>query len=317
MTARRGTLAIAALACLAVASTAQATFPGRNGPILFRSDAGNTAGHDSHAIWRLDGRDAVRVTRGAAPPGFETDYSPVVLPDGRRFVYIRQVADESFDVQNQIYVKPLSAPAAVLGTPVLPESVDYKLLSVGVSPDGERLVLAAKPPPLEAAEIFLVELGGAATTQLTHRGSPASAPEFSPDGRSIVFADRGHRTPGIFTVDVGGGGLERLTTARDGAPSYSPSGRRIVFNRTGRRGIHLFSMRPDGSRVKQLTHGPFVDRGPVFSPDGRLIAFSRSGRGRNPDLYTMRPGGAGLRLLFASRGRLFSDFGPDWGPDRR
>lgn len=119
-------------------------------------------------------------------------------------------------------------------------------------------------------------------------------------------------------MSVDGSGLRRLTARRgDGAPSFSPSGRLIVFNRSSGGGVRIFSMRPDGSRVTRLTHGDFVDRGPVFSPNGRRILFARSGGGRNPDLYTMRTDGSGLRLLYASPGAVFSDFGPDWGPTPR
>ena len=316
----RAILVVTALIWLALPPAADAAFAGRNGPILFRSDAGNVAGRDSHAIWMVgpDGRGAKRVTRGADPRGLEIDYSPVVFPDGRRFAYVRQVAGNDFAVQNQIYVKPLAAPASALGSPVLPEPVDYRLLSVGISPDGERLALAAEPPPLEVPQVLLVELGSAEMSQVTHGTIPASAPEFSPDGRRIVFARRTRRPgAGIFTVGLDGSGLRELTSRHDGAPSFSPSGRLIVFNRSTRRGISIFSMRADGSRVKRLTDGDFFDRGPVFSPNGRRILFARAGHGRNPDLYTIRAGGGALRLLYASRGELFSDFGPDWGPKPR
>ncbi len=320
MSVARAILVSAALICLALPPAADAAFAGRNGPILFRSDAGNVAGRDSHAIWMVgpDGRGAKRVTRGADPRGLEIDYSPVFFPDGRRFAYIRQVAGSDFAVQNQIYIKPLAAPASALGSPVLPEPVDYRLLSVGISPDGERLALAAEPPPLEVPQVLLVELRSAEMSQVTHGTIPASAPEFSPDGRRIVFARRTRRPgAGIFTVGLDGSGLRELTSRHDGAPSFSPSGRRIVFNRSSRRGVSIFSMRADGSRVKRLTRGDFLDRGPVYSPSGRRIVFSRAGEGRNDDLFTMRSGGGGLRLLYASRGELFSDFAPDWGPQRR
>lgn len=309
-------LAVAFLALIPAAGTA--TFRGHDGPIAFRSDAGNTAGHDSHAIWRVspDGTGVERITRGSDPAGLEIDYSPVFFPDGRRFAYGRQVADRNFEVANQIYVKSLSVPADALGSPVLPEAVDYRLLSLAVSPNGRQLAIAAAPPPLEETQIFTLDLdGGGEMTQLTSGPAPARTPEFSPDGRSVVFARLYHGKGGLFTVDVDGTGLRQLTSRPgDGSPSYSPTGDRIVFNGHAGRHIRIFSIRADGSGRTQLTRGPFVDRGPVFSPDGRSIAFGRSGKRRNPDLYVMQADGSGVHLLYASRARWVSDFGPDWGP---
>lgn len=288
--------------------------------IAFRSDAGNTARHESHAIWVVapDGTGAKRVTPGAAPPKSETDYSPVFFPDGRRFAYIRQVYGGDFAVANQIYVKSVSAPANAIGAPVLAEPVDYPILSLGISPDGRQLAVAARPPPLATTQIFTVGLGDGAMSQLTSGPTAASSPDFSPAGDTVVFATRRHHRGGIFAIGVGGSGLRRLTARPgDGAPSYAPSGGRIVFNRHAGRGVAIFSMRADGGDVVRLTNGRSVDRGPVFSPDGRSIAFSRAAGGRNPDLYAMRADGSGVHLVYRSRGRSFSDFGPDWGPRPR
>jgi TolB protein len=312
----------AALALLALlpATAAEASIPGRNGPILFRSDAGNVAHHESHAIWRVapGGGGAVRLTRGAYPPGLEVDYSPVALPDGRRFAYIRQIAGNDFAVRNQVFVKSLSGPPGPLGTPLLPEAVDYKLVGLAASPDGDQLALAASPPPLAKPQLFLLDLDGSGMTQLTRGAAAASAPEFSPDGNAIAFTGRTEDSGGIYEVSVDGSGLRRLTSRRgDGAASFAPDGRHIAFNRHVGRYKHIFVMRADGTGPRQLTSGPFTDRGPAFSPNGRRIAFSRSGGGRNDDLYSVAATGSGLQLLYASRGALFSDFAPDWAPRPR
>jgi len=311
-----------ALACLAlglVPAIAGATFPGRNGPVLFRSDVGNGAKQSSHAIWMVgaDGHGAKRVTKGTYPAGYlEVDYSPVVFPDGRRFAYARQLSASDFSVENQIFVKSLSAPANAAGTPVLP-AVDYKIRSLAVSPDGRTLAVAMAPPPLTETQIFSLPIEGGEMTQLTFpsgEGDVASVPDFSPDGSRIVFNRRSQGKGGLFSIAADGDDRRQLTShPGDGAPSFSPSGARIVFNRHAGGQLRVFSMRANGAGATQLSRGPFTDRGPVFSPDGRSIVFSRSGDGHNPDLYAMRANGAAPHLFYASPGRLFSDFGPDWG----
>ncbi len=297
-----------------------AAFPGRNGPIAFRSDAGNTASHDSHAIWLVkpDGTGAKRITRGSDPEGLEIDYSPVVFADGRRFVYVRQVADREFAVENQIYVKLLSAPANALGSPVLPAPVEYRILSLAVSPDGHRLAVATQPPGVGETQIFAIDLTSGEMKQLTLGPGAARTPEFSPDGRRVAFSTRFQGSGGLYTVNPNTLGLRRLTSRPgDGSPSYSPSGDRIVFNGHSGGHIRIFSIRASGGDRTALTSGPFADRGPVFSPDGRSIAFSRSGKRSNTDLYVMNADGTGARLLYAGPGKFTSDFGPDWGPRPR
>jgi len=264
------------------------------------------------------GTGARRVTPGADPPRSETDYSPVFFRDGRRFAYIRQTYGEDFSAENQIFVKSVSAPANAPGASLLPEPAGYRILSLAISPDGRELAVAAEPPPLHGTQIFLVDVRSGDMTRLTSGPLPARTPDFSPDGRTVIFSARRHGHGGIFTVRADGSGRRRLTSRPgDGAPCYSPSGRRIVFNRHARRGVAIFSMRADGARVRRLTGGRDVDRGPVYSPDGRSIAFSRAGGGRNPDIYAMRADGSGVHLVYRSRGRDFSDFGPDWGPKPR
>ncbi len=264
------------------------------------------------------GAGARRVTKGTYPAGYlEVDYSPVVFPDGRRLAYVRQLSSRDFAVENQIFVKSLSAPANAAGSPLLPAAVDYKILSLAVSPDGRGLIVAMQPPPLGKPQIFSLPLDGGAMTQLSFGAGAASGPELSPDGRLIVFSERAHGKGGLFVMRADGSEPRRLTRRPgDGAPSFSPSGDRIVFNRHAG-GPHVFSIRPDGGGLTQLTRGDSTDRGPVFSPDGRSIVFSRSVGARNPDLYAMRPDGAGQHLLYASPNRLTSDFGPDWGPRPR
>ena len=295
------------------------TFRGANGPIAFRSDAFD-GGHESHAIWRVapDGTGAKRITRGFERPGFEDDYSPAFFADGRRFAYVRQLADDDYAVENQIYVKSVSAPPNALGSPVLPAPVDYRILSLSVSPNGRSLAVAAAPPGLGETQIFAIALADGAMKQLTLGPGAARTPEFSPDGSRIVFAKRFQGEGGLFTVDPDSLALDRLTSRPgDGSPSYSPSGDRIVFNGHSGHRIRIVSIRADGGGRTVLTAGPFVDRGPAFSPDGRSIAFSRVAGKRNADIYVMRADGTGTHLLFAGRGKLTSDFGPDWGPKPR
>ena len=83
------------------------------------------------------------------------------------------------------------------------------------------------------------------------------APDWSPDGRKILFTRWGSfsdRTFSLYVLDIASRRLTRLRTGSEGA--WSPDGRRIVFV-DGPFGInepsHVYVMDADGSDVRQLT----------------------------------------------------------------
>lgn len=71
-------------------------------------------------------------------------------------------------------------------------------------------------------------------------------------------------------------------------------------------------MRADGSHVTEITHANTLNYDPAWSPDGRRIAFVSTADG-NPDIYTMRPDGTGVRQL--TKNDFVFDEAPNWSPD--
>jgi TolB protein len=149
-------------------------------------------------------------------------------------------------------------------------------------------------------------------------GRFATFPDFSPDGRRVAFgASPSGGAPGqIFTVDLAGGNLRRLTPgpSDDEYPAWSPDGRHIAFvsDRTG--SLQVFSMRADGSGVVQLTHdGRTHDQLPDWSPDGRTIAYETGDSGSGRIWAMAADGSLPHQLVTAPAGA--DDFGPAWSPD--
>jgi Tol biopolymer transport system component/DNA-binding winged helix-turn-helix (wHTH) protein len=113
------------------------------------------------------------------------------------------------------------------------------------------------------------------------------SPQYSPDGKRIVFAaDRSSARPEIWVCDADGSNPSQLfttqltTTGYSGSPRWSPDGQRIAFD-TGIDSLwQIFTVSAQGGKPRQMTRDSDNSR-PSWSHDGKWIYFTsgRSGRG--------------------------------------
>jgi len=146
------------------------------------------------------------------------------------------------------------------------------------SPDGKRLAFTRVKNGTQAA-VFVVNIDGTGLKRLTPWSLDAANPDWSPDGREILFN-----------------------------PYYDPH--RGKFS-------NVYSMRPDGSQKTRLTHAPpgVQSFAPAWSPDGTKIVFVRfTPVGKNSqrfDLLTMSRDGTHLHRI-TNMPQAFPT-NPDWG----
>jgi Tol biopolymer transport system component len=152
--------------------------------------------------------------------------------------------------------------------------------------------------------------------QLTE--NPAdSEPNFSADGRTIVFARGGD----VYSVRADGSGERMLTSGSevDGHPIFSPNGRIVVFERRASAGAprDLYTVRANGGSPHALTTTGADEHEATISADGCMIAFVRSvglaGGGTADDVYSIRPAGIRLRRLTHTPG--LDEFAPRYFGD--
>ena len=109
-------------------------------------------------------------------------------------------------------------------------------------------------------------------------------PEFSPDGRRLVFTatrydlSKGTSNVDIWRIDVDGRNLVRLTRHEKGDtdPHWTPDGKQVVFVSTRSGKSQLWRTGADGGEPEQLTDVSTGVSSPQVSPDGRKVGFVSS-----------------------------------------
>ncbi len=131
----------------------------------------------------------------------------------------------------------------------------------------------------EGAQLFTVWPNGTHLTQITHVDGAAVQPDWSPDGRTIVFEWDLPDDAGAVTafVDADGGNVRTLepSVCIDGQPSFSPDGERIVYESYNCDvDDALYSRAVDGSDAQRVTPmGPNGYTDPNVSRDGTRLAY--------------------------------------------
>jgi Tol biopolymer transport system component len=196
-------------------------------------------------------------------------------------------------------------------------------LPVGGKPEASgKIVFQSDRAVLNEYDIFVINADGTGEAQLTDAPGNDTTPEWSPDGKQIVFtSQRDDGVQQIYVMDADGGNQTRInpSTFDNTQPSWSPDGSKIAFVSRRDGNTDIYVMNADGSDEVRLTDGPGMDDKPKWSPDGTTIAYVSTER---DDLYfgniwTMRADGSEQTQITttATPSQLGYDSDPAWSPD--
>ncbi len=196
---------------------------------------------------------------------------PTFSPDGRKVAFISPGSFPEYEnkgTRQAIYLINIdgSGLKRLTNKKLIPD-----IWGLSFSPDGRKIVFTVnlqeggRRSPIGPISLYVMNVDGTGIKRLTKTFTNDTHPQFSPDGRKIVFSSGlgVGNSHDIYIINVDGTGRTQLT-------------RTINF---------------------KSSNNTDEDE-PVFSPDGRKIAFtSNDGSGGNSAIYVMNSSGTGIRRI--------------------
>ncbi len=248
-----------------------------------------------------------------SPPAEDEDYHPIFSRDGRSIAFARLRSNGVSDIYlvrasggestrltfdnrqvdglawsedgGEIIYSSLHAGTDSLwristsgGNPRRVAAAGLNASEVAVAGRGHRLAYTERK---HDSNIWRVPIGrdrksGSEPVQLIASTQEDDSPQYSPDGKKIVFASNRSGQYEIWTCDPDGHNQTQLTSLNSpwtGSPRWSPDSKRIAFDSRPEGQADIFVVDADGGTPRRLTTSNSTDIVPSWSADGRWIYF--------------------------------------------
>jgi eukaryotic-like serine/threonine-protein kinase len=203
-------------------------------------------------------------------------WHPSFSSDGRNMIYVQRIAGE--EIQSVAFDPGREE---VVGKPV---SITQEIKQAGapsLSPDDEWLTFHNFGAAQE--DIFIIKRDGSGLRNLTNDACRDRFPQWSPDGKQIVFYSDCSGVFEVYTIAIASGARQRITD-RPGAgcsfPVWAPDGARLAYHC---RGLGAFIAETENLRAAQnpFVLPPMKEAGQwlvtrSWAPDGRKLAGMRA-----------------------------------------
>ncbi len=188
------------------------------------------------------------------------------------------------------------------------ESRDYSFPRF--SPDGKRIAVGIRD--VNATDVWVYDLASGTPVRVSHGRGRNDRPEWTPDGRQVLYESAGEGTDGLVVRNVDlSGEPRRLVVAGEGV--ISPDGRTLVFrdNASATTGSDIWYRNVTGDTTRHvLAATPRNEMGPRFSADGKWVAYGSVVEGAWQVYVQPFPPTGSVNKVTAEGG-----WNPVWSPD--
>lgn len=192
-------------------------------------------------------------------------------------------------------------------------------------------------PVFDTYDIFVADLNGKITKQLTDSPGYDAEAVVSPKGDKILFTSTRGGDLDLWIMDIDGKNPKQITheLGYDGGAFFNADGTKIVFRASRPKteeeikeykdllaqglvaptNMEIYTCNTDGSDLKQVTKLGKANWAPYFTPSGNKIIFSsnhHATKGFDFQLYTVNLDGTGLEQI--THESVFNSF-PMFSPD--
>jgi TolB protein len=184
-----------------------------------------------------------------------------------------------------------------------------------VSPTGKQIAFYGKYDKRKTWSIHTVGIDGNNLRRLTNvKNVWDSAPAWSPDGKTIIFAREYKDVDGdwqeeIWLMNADGNEQNQIKALEGRAAEFMQDGRILFQSKASPSQISIANI--DGSNVIQLTNDESNNMSPKISPNGSHIAYL-SNRDGNQEVYVMNIDGSNQKRLTKNS---IKEWGPAWSTD--
>ena len=218
-------------------------------------------------------------------------------PDAAEIVFSSERGGNGSTLWRIPAAAPANSPAPILG-------VGESVFDLALSGQGNRLAFAQMSVDLN---IYSVGLTGPSAGRKA-AGLPVNtisstrmeeAPQFSPDGRRVLFISNRTGDFNLWVCDADGKNPAQLTDIGGldvSWPSWSPDGRFVAFDAFAGGNEDIYIVPADGGVAHRMTTNPSGETTPTWSPDGSWVYFSSNRTGRDEVWKIPAAGGAQMQL---------------------
>ncbi|HVF38669.1 MAG TPA: hypothetical protein VM939_02140, partial [Gemmatimonadaceae bacterium] len=201
-----------------------------------------------------------------------------------------------------VYVRSSNASALVMtderGVELTSAGEEHRYFRPRLSPDGRTIAVGISSGGANRSDIWAYDVASKALTRITSQGT-SEQPEWTPDGRYIVYLREFNGKFEIWRVPADGSGAEEKLFGGEQSvreAEISPDGKQLVLGvvspRTGR---DLLLLSLGSNNAKPFLVSGFNELSSRISPDNRWVTYISDESGRY-EVYVRRLSGTGPRV---------------------